>query len=225
VRPGRLLGLLLAASLCAPALSPASPVDDPDRLFAASVVAAINNKDLGKRMALLHSKSLACVHADGDSIYRDMFVRQARRHVPPNFHWTITPVKKGEAPLFADLFQYPVAPTHLLQLDFDTGPTSSTTLVLQIAREGARWREIVGCPKPGTVAAMRAARQARRKESEHARALAAHVSPQLRDSVLTLFRAGHRIEAYQKYAAATGEDLATAKEVVDLLADRARLPR
>jgi hypothetical protein len=72
---------------------------------------------------------------------------------------------------------------------------------------------------------MQAARQARMKESERARILAERISPQLRDSVLQLFRAGRRIEAYRKYAEAAHEDLATAKEVVDLLADRARLPR
>jgi hypothetical protein len=218
--------IALALLFFAPDFCLAAPSsDDSDRAFATSIVAAINSKELGRRTALLHSKSLPCVRGDNTSIFRDIVARQARRRVPAKFHWGIVPVKKGEAPLFAELFDYPIVPTHRLQLDFDTGPTSSTTLILQIAREGTRWREVVGCPKPGTVAAMQAARQARMKETERARELAERVSPQLRDSVLQLFRAGRRIEAYRKYSVAAHEDLATAKEVVDLLADKARLPR
>ena len=220
------VAVAIALSLLAPGFSPAAPPsDNSDQAFANSLVAAINSKSVPKRLALLHSRSLKCVRADGDSIYRDMFARQARRHVPRGFHWEVVPVAKGEGPLFAELFEYPVTPTHRLQLDFATGPTSSTTLVVQLAREGARWREVVGCPKPETVVAMRAAGQARLKEAERARMLAARVAPQLRDSILQLFRTGRRVEAYRKYAEAADVDLTTAKSVVDLLADRARIPR
>jgi hypothetical protein len=216
-------GLLLAG--IPPARAAAPDGASGDRLFVSGVVSAINSKSVEKRVALLHSQSLACVRADNDSIYRDLFARQARRHIPPTYRFTITAVKKGEPPPFADLFQYPVIPTHVLELTFDTGPTSSTTLVLQLAREKGAWREVVGCPKPGTAALMRVAREERLRESRHAQDLAARISPSLRDSIMTMFRNGRRIEAYQAYAASSGEDLATAKQVVDLLADRAHLPR
>jgi hypothetical protein len=220
--------LTVAAALALGASTPArpaAPTADSDRRFVSEIVGAINSKSVEKRVALLHSKSLPCVRADGDSIFRDMFVRQARRHIPSNYRSTITPLAKGEGAPFADLFTYPVLPTHVLELTFDTGAASSTTLVLQVAREGGAWREVVGCPKPGTVALMRSAREERRKEAAHAQELAARMAPGLRDSVLTLFRQGHRVEAYQRYAKASGEDLATAKQVVDLLADRAHLAR
>ncbi|HET9681390.1 MAG TPA: hypothetical protein VFP19_05065 [Candidatus Limnocylindrales bacterium] len=196
-----------------------------DRAFVTAVVAAINSGSVERRIALLHTKSLACVRSDSASVYRDMFLRQARRRIPAGYHFTIAAVNKGEAPPFSDLFQYPVAPTHTLDLTFDTGPGSSTTLVLLLAREHDRWREVVGCLKPGTAAVMRAAREQRSRDTRRAQDLAAHMAPALRDSVLLLFRQGRRIDAYQKYAAETGQDLAMAKEVVDILADRAHLPR
>ncbi|MGE5180171.1 MAG: hypothetical protein ACM3PF_13870 [Bacteroidota bacterium] len=196
-----------------------------DRAFVNAVVAAINSGSVERRIALLHTKSLACVRSDSASVYRDLFLRQAKRHIPAGYHFTIAAVNKGEAPPFSDLFRYPVAPTHTLDLTFDTGPGSSTTLVLLLARENDRWREVVGCMKPGTAAVMRSAREQRARDTRRAQDLAAHMAPALRDSVLLLFRQGRRIDAYQKYATESGQDLATAKEVVDILADRARLPR
>jgi hypothetical protein len=213
--------LLLAGPGVARGAAPA----EADRAFVNAVVAAINSGSVDRRIALLHTKSLACVRSDSASVYRDMFLRQARRRIPSGYHFTIEAVNKGEAPPFSDLFRYPVAPTHTLDLTFDTGPGSSTTLVLLLARENDRWREVVGCLKPGTAAVMRAARAQRARDTQRAQGLAAHMAPALRDSVLTLFRQGHRIEAYQKYAGESGEDLTTAKEVVDILADRAHLPR
>ena len=55
--------------------------------------------------------------------------------------------------MFAEQFDYPVRPTHLLQIDFATGSNSSTTLLLQVVREGQEWREVVPCPRPETIAA------------------------------------------------------------------------
>jgi hypothetical protein len=219
------LGMALALVASGSAGSATAPSGDSDRRFVSDLVQAFNSKSIEKRIALLHSKSLPCVRADGDSIYRDMFERQARRHVPSNYRSTITPVASGAAPPFGDLFTYPVRPTHVLELTFDTGPSSSTTIVIQLAREGGGWREVIGCAKPGTVAVMRSARAERRKEAQRAQQLAARMAPGLRDSILALFRGGRRVEAYQRYSKATGEDLATSKQVVDLIADRAHLPR
>lgn len=204
---------------------PAAPTDTSDAAFARSLVAAINSKGVARRLALVHSKSLSCVHADGDSIFSDMFARQMKRRVPADFKWMITAVKQDEPALFSDLFDYPVPPTHRLQLDFTTGPSSSTSLIVQVAREGSRWREVLGCPKPEAIVAMRAARQARRAESDRARLLAGRVPPALRDSLLKLFAKGRRADAYRRYMESSGENLATAKEVVDVLADKAKLPR
>jgi len=90
-----------------------------------------------------------------------------------------------------------------------------------LAKDGARWSEVVPCAKPETVAAIRANQQARAKDAERVKALAARTSPQLRDTVLALHRSGHRVEAYQTYARESGEDLATARAVVELLAEGA----
>ncbi len=120
--------------------------------------------------------------------------------------------------MFADHLDYPVRPTHLLQLDFETGPNSSTALVMQIASEGGRWYEVAACPKPEAMAAAEAADVERARQAEKARALAERTAPDLKDAVVKLFKEGRRVEAFKRYAEASGEDLAMAKRVVELLA-------
>jgi hypothetical protein len=134
----------------------------------------------------------------------------------------MTPVRAGQPLLFADKFDYPVRPTHHLQLDFQPEPMRSSTVLLQVAREEGRWYEVTPCPKPATIAAVKAAREAEAKRLERVQALVASAAPELRETVVRLYQDGRRIDAIKHYAGATGEDLTTAKDVVERLAARPR---
>ncbi len=195
---------------------------EPGGAFVKSLVEAINSKNADRRKALLHPKSLVCASGESASFYDETLARQARHTVPASYKWKLTPVPPDQPPMFADRFDYPIRPTHLLQLDFDTGPNSSTTMILQVVHDAGQWREVTACPKPETVAAARAARQAQAKHAERVQALAAGTAPPLREAVVRLFREGRRLDAFKHYSSVSGEDLATAKAVVELLAERAR---
>jgi hypothetical protein len=186
--------------------------------FVKEMVEAINGKSPERRKALLHPASLPCTRGEAGVFYDEAIARQARRTVSTNYTWKITPLSPDQPLMFADKLDYPVRPTHLLQLDFTTGPNSSATMVLQLVSDRGRWREVMPCPKPETLTAIRAARDARAKHAERVEALAASASLELKETVIKLFKEGRRIEAYKHYAGVTGEELATAKAVVDLLA-------
>lgn len=190
--------------------------------FVRSFVEAINSKSLDRRKALVHPKSLVCASAEPDSAYHWMVTRQARNTVPTDYKWKIAPVAPDQPPMFADKFDYPIRPTHLLQLDFATGPSRSTTMILQVVYDAEQWHEVIACPKPETVIAGRAARQAEAGRAERVKALVANIPPPLKETVVRLFKEGRRIDAYKHYVSATGEDLATAKDVVELLAASTR---
>jgi len=209
--------VLAAAASEAPAQGPA--LGDA---FVRELVAAINSKSPDRRKALLHPKALPCASGESGAFYQEIVARQARRTVPATSTWKITPVPPDQPLMFAEQFDYPVRPTHLLQLDFPTGPQSSTTMILQLARDGSGWREVIPCPKPETLAAARAAREARAKHSARVRALVAGTPSELRETVVRLFNEGRRVEAFKHYASVSGEDLATAKDVVELLAAPSR---
>lgn len=216
-----MMRLTLAALL--PLLSgTALPADPQAQAFVKALVEAINSNDTAKRKALVHPDSLRCATPGSGELLDEQFARQARRQVPTNVTWILTPAHPGQ-PLFADKFDYPVRPTHLLQLDFSTGPNRSTTMVLQLARHGSDWREVSACPKPETVAAARIASQARAQHKEKVEQLLKGISPKVKGEVVALLKDGRKIEAIRHYRAASGEDLSTAKAVVDSIQEE--LPR
>lgn len=186
------------------------------------LAAAINGKTADARRALLHSRSVPCTTGDAAPLYEHMVTRQAREPMPANARWSLRPLPPDRALMFDDKFDYPVRPTHLLQIDVDRGGNRSTTMILQLAQEAGRWREVVPCPKPETIVEARAAAQERAKREERVRALAAQVAPDVRASVVKLYKDGRRIEAIREYARLSGEELAIAKAVVELLAGEPR---
>jgi hypothetical protein len=194
--------------------------DDQARAFVASVVEALNSKSVERRRALLHPKSLPCATIEPDSFYTWMVTRQFKDSVPADYKGKVTPLPPDQPLMFADKFDYPVRPTHMLQLDFERQPYSGKTMLLYLVRDANRWYEMTPCPRPETLAAARAARQAEGQRAERAQALVAAMPAELRSKVLELVKAGRRIDAAKHYQTASGEDLTTAVAVVDLLAPR-----
>jgi len=210
------LGVILALAVVGEARAQQGPAD---RAFARDFVAAINSQTLEARLALVHPQTRACTAGEVGEWWRDAVVRQAKDPVPATHKASVTAL--DGSPPFGERFDYPVKATHQLQLDYTVPPNRGRSVLVLLAKDGARWSEVVPCAKPETVAAVRANQQARAKDAERVKALAARTSPQLRDTVLALHRSGHRVEAYQTYARESGEDLATARAVVELLAEGA----
>jgi ribosomal protein L7/L12 len=200
---------------------PARSQDPAQAAFVERLVDAINSKSTDRRKALLHPKSLVCATAESNSFYSEMTSRQARQTIPPGYKWKITPIPANQGPMFADKFDYPIRPTHLLQLDVSTSPTSSTSIILQIIFDAKQWREVTACPKPDTIAAAKAAEQLRMEQAKRVEMLVANISPELRQTVVKLVKEGQKVGAIKHYAEVSGENLSTAKDVVERLAAQA----
>lgn len=211
--------LLLLAVVAGNALAQGT---DEAGAFVKNLVEAVNSKSLDRRKALVHPKALVCATAERASFYHWMVTQQARDTVPADYKWKITPSPPDQPLMFADKFDYPIRPTHVLQLDFETGPSRSMTMILLIVYDAKQWHEVIACPKPETIAAWQAARQAKAKRAERVQALAAKIPPQLKVRVMDLVKQGRSIDAIKHYQNASGEDLTTAVEVVELLTSQAR---
>src|SRR5439155_1749073 len=96
--------------------------------------------------------------------------------------WKITPVPAGQAPVFNDHFDYPLAPTHVLQLDIKEAPYSFRVMLVQLAKDGERWAEVVPCAKAKTVIAIRAAQAAKAKRAERVENRAVDGAVQLQEA-------------------------------------------
>lgn len=208
------IGFLLAAAL---GLTAAAQTADPAaRAFVMQLVDAINRADTASRRALMHPDALRCEQAAADSGWAPK-----RGPIPAGFRWHIDPMPAGSKGFFADRFDYPVVPTHQLQIDYETAPNRSTSVMLQLVRDRGQWREVTGCPKPQTIEAARQAAPLRAQQQDRIAQVAARLAPGLKADVLKLVAEGRKIDAIIQVRQATGEDLTVAKGVVDRLIEPA----
>jgi ribosomal protein L7/L12 len=161
-----------------------------------------------------------CTGVEPLSVFNSPMGRPART-IPRAYRWDLRDAPPGP-PMFSDKLDYPVQPTHLLQIDYETGPTSAQTFVIQTARDAGRWYVVAACPKPATVVEMEAAKKARAEQESKLSALVAGMSPELKRRVLDLLGQGQKIGAIRLYEREAGVDLTTAKGVVDRLAQEGR---
>ena len=208
--------VVLAGSMGRAVAAEREPVD----AFVASVVEAINGKNLEHRRALLHPASLPCADTEPDSFYRFMVDEQSKDPIPAGSTWKVAPVSPDQPLPSSDKFDYPIRPTHTLQIDFDLTPRRSKRLVLQLVHDGDRWFEMTACARAQTADGVRLRRQLAGPRAERVRALVATMPPALRAELVALVQAGRRDDAVRRYQAAMHEDPAWAVEVVEQLSPR-----
>jgi hypothetical protein len=219
-RPWR-LALACALALAAAGRA-AAQEGDVDRAFVAAFVAAVNGGTPAARAALVHPTSRPCITGERGEWWLDSVARQAKARVPAEHHWKITPLSPDESPVFGDRFDFPIVPTHVLQLDIRDGPYKFRAMLVRLAKDGDHWAEVVPCAKPETIVAIHAALAERAKRAERVKTLVAGMKPELRQRLLLLIKADRGIEASKTYARESGEDLTTATDVVELLAESPR---
>jgi len=207
--------ILTAALLFSPIASAANPASTPERL-ADALVKAIRSKNPESRKAVLHEKSRACINSQTQPYFDWIFTRQFRYVIPEHYEVSTQPISKA-AGSSMDKSAYPVVPTHQVQIDFHTDPYRSTSIVVMAGKDGGNWREILPCPSPEAVAGAQRSSAETERQNRRIDRLAAQVAEPLRSEIIAMARAGRRIDAIRKYAAATGEDLVIARGVVEHL--------
>lgn len=207
-------GVVIALFLALPGAAARAQTDAD--AFVKVLVDAINSKEAAQRRTLLHTDSLRCETPGKDQLLDDQFARQSRFPIPGTVAWRLTAAPPGR-PMFGDRFDYPVRPTHLMQLDVKGDNNETMYVVLQLARQAGVWREVVGCPKPETVAAAQRLALARAEGPEKAGLLAKTLAPQLKTDLLALLKSGRKDDAIRSYRDVSGQDPATAKAVIDAL--------
>jgi hypothetical protein len=208
----------LAASA---ALAPAAFAADEDpgqKAFVAAYVDSINSRDAAQRLALVHSGSRHCVQDPG-ALQQTAASRRLASMIPADYRWGVVEYPANIPLMFEDKYDYPVRPTHIIELLYDRSPTQKTSLVIQAARDGADWREVVPCKKPAVMEQLRAARAEQAKHMARADALLAQMRPEVRAEIVKMVRDGRKHDAIKHYHSSAGEDLSVAKYVVERLSE------
>jgi hypothetical protein len=204
------------------ALPVAAQRDSPDQplAFAPRLIAAINGKNLERRKALLHPKVLACLTPQTRPFVEEGLANQFRHSVPANPRLRAEAIPSDRPLSLGDGIEFPLRPTHQVHIDWETGPYKGVTIIAFVAYHEGAWRELSPCVNPEKVPQMQAVREARRKQEQRVQSLAANMPQSLRANVSRLVAEGRKIDAIKEYQKVTGEDLSTAKSVVELITSK-----
>ncbi len=216
------IGLLLAAcdrpeqSAAQTAVESANAPTSEDA-FVKAFVSAINAKDVGKLEALIHPKCRAAVTDANKAYFDEMFERDLDRKIPADYRLTVTPIGPDDPLPFVPMVTYPARPTHTVQIDYEESDNRGVTLVRWVVVEESSWWLCLQIP---TAEAM-AKRQEMKKENQRRQARAVQLKAELKDPLLAelkdFLKQGQKIQAIKHYRAASGEGLALANDVVELI--------
>jgi len=195
------------------------PINTSHRTFVAEYVAAVNARDAERFRRLVHPKSLACI-TDANRDFYDQWVARAFRHTLPDTYLLsgVRAVPPNTQPIVpTSMAVDPVPPTHRIQIEAQPAPYQFVVILLQVTQSAGAWRQVLPCPTVAGLAAFRAAKQKGAAQDLRVKELAAALGEPLRGEIMALVKAGKKIDAAKHYQAASGEDLTTAKGVVEAL--------
>ena len=194
-------------------------IEPGHRRFADQYVAAARARDAARYRKLIHPKSLACITDDNRDFFDDWMTRAFRwKWEGPYRIAAVRALAKDAAPTMpASMGRYPVAPTHQIQIDLQMSATRAGTLLAEIAPVGTAWYQVVPCPTAEGLAAFRSTKAANAAQDAKAQSLAQGLAAPLRAELMGLLKQGKRIDAMRRFSAETGEDITTARRVIDVL--------
>jgi hypothetical protein len=213
--------VVIAAAGCA---SSANQLSDRQRVekFATDYVAAVQSKDTARVMALLHPTDRACVNPKSQAHF-DYIVAQQRAGFPSGKYdkLTVSPITPKTKPMIWGFvpekdFPYPVMPSYKVQIDFTTSNNLFTDL-LETAASGDSYYWVTACPTAAGLQFMRTAQEQGARQQAHFKQLAAAVRDPLLSKIKALLAAQDKIGAIKAYQKATGADVSTAVNVIDII--------
>jgi hypothetical protein len=194
--------------------------------FADRFVAAINSKDAEQLRALIDRRSLACLTAEAPDLLSFSVSNWLSHSISPGYKTTIEDIGP-DATLLMDVFMpgrfaYPARPTRKVQIQSEITESKFELEDAEIGVDADGWKIILGCPKPGTAAWMKQAREeGQAKHAERAKAadaVVAGMSPEHRAELAAMAKDGRIIDAYHKVQNDSQVDLTTAVLVMKIVA-------
>ena len=103
---------------------------DQAEALAKDFVKAINDKSVDERKKILHPKTVSCINRQTQPYFDWIFSRQFKHVIPANYSSKTRP-STGIASVVPEAkADYPISPTHILQIDYSTKPFSGTSIML-----------------------------------------------------------------------------------------------
>jgi hypothetical protein len=179
-------------------------------------IEALRAKDKAKIEQLYHPALRACINP----ATREFFDYELEGEVfsPAVGDYRITKLgpMQQPAPTFwpKEYVSYPVLPTYEVQVQFDA---VNTVFVRFLAPSNGSWFEVFPCPNEKGLAYFREQKTERDKQEKKVARLLEELKDPLKSELRGLIRQQKKIDAVDKYRAATGADLTIATLLINAL--------
>lgn len=189
-------------------------LDNIQKLFVEEYIKAINSSDIDNQKKLIHPKCLACITPENKEFFDDLFLSHLNQSISSEYKAYIKKINPDENLPFSEYFTYPVLPTHLIQISDELGRKN---LMIFVINQDGRYFHILPCPKPEFPQKYREGKIEKENHKNKVKKLFLELKDPLRSELEDLLNRGEKIQAMKKYCSETGESLAIAKGIVELL--------
>jgi hypothetical protein len=170
--------------------------------FVSRFVAAINSKESAQITALIDSRSLKCLSGEAAELLSFTIANWIKAPISAQYKAQIDDLGP-EAPLLMDAFMpgrfvYPARPTRKVQISAEVTASSGRLIIAEIGLDAGEWKVDLACPKEGTMAWMKRAREEGIEQGKVVDALIASLSPDHRNELVSMAKSGHWIDAAHK---------------------------
>jgi hypothetical protein len=185
-------------------------------MFVKPWIEAVRSNDRARMEQLFHPLVRACINASTKPFFD--FVLDNEAHSGGAGPYKVTKISPLQGPppalLPGDGFPYPVEPTYEVQIEFEK---SNLISIHFLALSNGSWFEAFPCPSEKGMAFMRQKSAEGAEHEKKAAQLLADLKDPLRSELKDLLRQQRKIDAIQKYQAASSMDLTTAVAVINAL--------
>lgn len=192
-------------------------LDTKQKLFVEEYVKAVNSDNPDKLKSLIHPKSLSCITEENKEFFDDQFSDQLKKDIPLDRDVYVKEVNPDDKLPFTGYFSYPAHPTHLIQINYEVRKNEGMSLMIFVVNQNNQYSKVLPCPKPEFMKKYREEKIQKENRKIRSKELILKLKDPLLSELKKLLSQGNEIQAIKKYSAETGESLATAKDVVNLL--------
>ena len=187
--------------------------------FAQEWIKSNNSHDVESFKKLIHPECFKRITPQNQDYYDDWISRTLKYQIPENYTVSISAIPTEEQGVGMEgLLNYPLKPTHKIQIDFDRKKYSSVTMVREVVQEGDRWFFVIAEPTDQALVKFREKKEIEQKETLEAKQIAKDLDPKLLKELEDLIiQKGDKIHASKKLSEAKNISLSLAMKILQEL--------
>lgn len=215
--PILITGILLMLSQSGVVSAQTPKKDSAQEELVVKYVQMVNHDDLEAIMKIIHPLNVSEITPENKDYYEAILERDLKRTIPSKITYKIEPVREAQLADWEKNFNYSVRPSHLMTIEFWEGINKSTAIMRQIGQSEGDWYIILPQPKSETLQAFRRNRWFEIEQERLAREKYQNMDTKLIAEIQRFLKEGKLASAIKLYIKETGEPVAMAKRVIDLV--------